>query len=252
MTIIIDIATRKGGVNKTTNTLNIGHTIASLNKGNKVLLIDNDPQGDLTIATLGSKENLKADTSDLYKENSPQPIFIRDNLAIIGANDELTFIQDKGFDIIYNLGTSLEAYKKEFDYILIDSLTHEGYLFSAGLLAANYILSPIIPEPFAAQGLAKTFKIVEKMQKPRLNPELKILGVLLSSVPGNPTALNKTVIDEIKQAYGNLVFETQISKGVVAVESPAYLQPVIEYAPKHKIAEQYIALIKEILNKVKR
>jgi chromosome partitioning protein len=252
MTIIIDIATRKGGVNKTTCTFNLGHSIALTNKKFRVLLIDNDPQGDLTIATLGSKENLKTHTSELYNEKTPEPVFIRDNLAVIGTNDQLTFIQDKGFEVIYNLGAALENYKKDFDYILIDSLTHEGYLFTAGLLASNYVLSPMIPEPFAARGLKKTFDIVDKVRKPRLNPDLKILGVLLSTVPGNPTTLNKAVIDEIKQTYSDLVFKTQISKGTVASESPAYLQPVIEYEPKHKIGQQYMALAKEILQRIKR
>jgi chromosome partitioning protein len=255
--MVIVVANNKGGVGKTTNAFNLGHELATM--GFKTCLIDNDPQGNLTIASLGTKDEIKAHIKDLYFYNNqkdgftlPTPIPIKKNLDLIGSNRELAKILDESFEIIYNLEESIKFYKKDYNFIIIDCLTAIGHLLTGGLLSADYAVIPILPEYFAIDALKEALKMVEKVTHPRLNPNLKILGVILNRVPGQKITLCDSIEEQIRHKYGELIFKVKISNSVTVVESPTCQQSVSDYAPGHKTAKEYKALAEELVHRIKR
>lgn len=260
--IVIAVANHKGGVGKTTNAFNLGHELADM--GFKTCLIDNDPQGNLTIAALGNKDSLEAHVKDLYLHNKgdkkktdkgavlPKPINLKKNLDLIGSNRELAKVTDEGFEIIYSLEESIKHYKKQYDFLITDCLTAIGNLLTGGLLSADYALIPILPEYFAIDALKEAIEMVEKVKHPRLNPNLNILGVILNRVPGQSITLCGSIEEQIREKYGDLIFKNKISHSITVVESPTRQQAVSAYAPGHKTAKEYKSLTKELIQRIKR
>ena len=247
---IISITNQKGGVGKTTITFNLAKGLSA--KGYNVLAIDNDPQGNLTSALLEDPTQLKA-TSDIIQiynneQKNIEPEKIAKNLYLIGANIHLSKISEKDFDVIFQLKEGLNAFKKKFDFILIDCLPSFGYLHMAALNAADKALIPIKPAPFAFAGLKDLFDTIAKTQK-RLNPDLEVLGIILNLVEGKQTTMGSELEETLRENYGALVFETRITKGVKLEESPSFLQSIMEYDPKGKQAQQFKGFIKEFLKR---
>jgi chromosome partitioning protein len=245
---IIAIANQKGGVGKTTISFNLANGLARC--GHSVLVIDNDPQGNLTGAFLQDPTTLKANILDFYEDRyNTIPQNINSNLALIGANIQLSKVADGDFEIIYKLKEGLETLTQQYDFVLIDCLPSFGYLNMAALNAAHYVLIPTKPAPFALMGLKDFFSTVEKAKK-RLNDKLQVLGIILNLVEGRKTTIAEELENTLRETYGNLVFETIISKGTKLEESPSFNQSIMDYDPKSKQTLQFNDFLKEFLKRV--
>ena len=249
MTKTISIINQKGGVGKTTITFNLAKGLAE--KGSKVLVIDNDPQGNLTGAFLNDPTTLKANVLDLYSNERVKitPEKITDNLFLIGANIHLSKISDGEFDIIFRLKEGLETIKQAFDYVLIDCLPAFGYLNMAALNAADFVLIPTKPAPFALAGLKDLLGTIRKVKK-RINPDLKVLGIVLNLIEGRKTTIADELERVLREEYGSLIFTTKLNKGVKVEESPTFCQSIMEYDPQGKLAVQFHALLEEFIQRI--
>ena len=245
----ISVINQKGGVGKTTITFNLAKGLAG--KGAKVLVIDNDPQGNLTGAFLNDPTTLKANVLDLYSNERVRitPEKINDNLFLIGANIHLSKISDGEFDIIFRLKEGLETIKQAFDYVLIDCLPAFGYLNMAALNAADFVLIPTKPAPFALAGLKDLLGTIRKVKK-RINPDLKVLGIVLNLIEGRKTTIADELERVLREEYGNLIFTTKINKGVKVEESPTFCQSIMEYDPQGKLAGQFQSLLDEFITRI--
>lgn len=248
MAEIVAITNQKGGVGKTTTTHNLAHILAS--KDNKVLAVDNDPQGNLTFANLGIKKDPPVHILDLYNKNLVTPYVINKNLHFIGADKKLSNVQEKEFDILFNLAEGLVKFQADYDYILIDCLPSFGRLHTASLLAAHHVLVPFVPEPFSVQGLEDLWETIEKVKQPRWNPNLNILGIVINAVPGKKTHLANNIMGDLRKTYGELVFINTIDESVVIKESPSVGESIIQYVQDHKAAKQFMAVADEFLKRI--
>jgi chromosome partitioning protein len=246
---VIAVTNQKGGVGKTTITFNLAKELAS--HGHRVLAIDNDPQGNLTSSFLNDDPTkLVANILDVYERSSEKitPDCIENNLHLVGANIQLAKITESGFDIIFLLKEWLDSMKDKYDYALIDCLPSFGYLNMAALNAADSLLVPTKPAPFAFVGLKDLFDTVDKTKK-RLNPSLRVLGLILNLVEGRKTSMANELEKDLRDTYGKLVFNTTLNKGVKFEESPSFAQSVGEYDPKGKPAKQFKLFTKEFIRR---
>lgn len=244
---VIAINNQKGGVGKTTMAFNLAKGLVE--RGHKVLAIDNDPQGNLTSAFLEDPTELKADILGIYQDGGQvNPERVGDNLSLIGATIHLAKTADSDFDIIFRLREGIEGLKEEYDFILIDCLPSFGYLNMAALTAADAVLIPVKPAPFALAGLKDLFDTIEKAKR-RLNEGLKVLGIVLNLVEGRQTTIGGELEAVLRETYADLVFESKINKGVKLEESPAFSQSIMEYDPKGKQAVQFNLLLDEFIKR---
>ena len=247
---VIAITNQKGGVGKTTFAFNLSKGLAQL--GYKVLVIDNDPQGNLTSAFLEDPTTLEANILDFYEGRlGIVPQTVAQGLELIGANIHLSRIAEGELEVIFRLKEGLQALEQSYDFVLIDCLPSFGYLNMAALNAADYVLTPTKPAPFALAGLKDLFDTTSKVQK-RLNKKLEVLGIVLNLVEGRQTTLGGELESVLRETYGELVFKASIHKGVKLEESPSFNQSVMEYDPGGKAAKQLEALLGEMLARLGR
>ncbi len=241
---IIAVTNQKGGVGKTTIAFNLMRALAD--KGFKVLAIDNDPQGNLTDSFLENGVDLTADIMDLYSGKTVYPQKIDNNLDLIGANIHLAKIADQDFEVIFRLKEGLEQIQKPYDYIIIDCLPSFGYLNTAALNAAESVVIPTKPSQFGLAGVTDLLDTIEKTKK-RLNPKLNVLGIVLNLV--EHTVICHEFTKVLRETYGDLIFETDISKSVKMEECVTLNQSVTTYDPKSKSAKQLQAFVDEFLKR---
>lgn len=243
------VINQKGGVGKTTIAFNLGKGLAA--SGYRTLLVDNDPQGNLTSACLKDPRQLQADVLEIY-QNTDEPIIpqkILPDLSLIGANILLSKISDSDFEIIFRLKEGLAKIENDYDFIIIDCLPSFGYLNMAALNASEYILIPTIPAPFALLGLKDLLDTIAKARL-RLNPELKLLGILLNLIEGRRTTIAAELETVLREDYGDSVFQTILNKAIKFEESPSFQQSILEYAPESKAAQQFNDFLVEFLKKI--
>ena len=245
----ISIINQKGGVGKTTITFNLAKGLAG--KGYKVLVIDNDPQGNLTGALLDDPTAMKANVLGLYdpEQDKITPEKINDKLFLIGADIHLSKVSDSEFDIIFRLKEGLEKLKQDYDFVLIDCLPAFGFLNMAALNAADFVLIPTKPAPFALAGLKDLLGTVKKVQK-RLNQNLKVLGIVLNLIEGRKTTMAEELEKVLRDEYKDLIFTTKLNKGVKMEESPTFSQSIMEYDPQGKLAGQFENLLDEFIQRI--
>lgn len=242
-------AMQKGGVGKTTFTFNLGKGLAA--RGNRVLFVDNDPQGDLSQACVGDI-NIPAssNTMRLYESGSKiEPLPISENLNLIGTDIELALAQEKNFEVIFDFADKINDLVNEFDFILIDSLPSFGIMHTAALLASDTLCIPTKAAPFSMKAIKMLMDTVDKIKRPRMNPDLRVLGIIINHVEGSQTSLGKEIERQLRDFYQGLVFQNKINRTVKIEESPAFNESIMEYMPDSKAAEQFELIIDEFIKR---
>ena len=255
---IIALVNQKGGVGKTTSSINLAACLGYL--GKRSLLIDLDPQGNSTTGLGIDKGDIKKSIYDLLVGNANLKEVIKKtkfkNLYIIpatislaGADLELAEKSrlDPEFSKNKQLKNSLESAKEIFDYIIIDCPPSLGLLTTNALTAANSVIIPVQCEFFALEGIMQLLNSIMLAQK-TLNPDLDIEGVLLTMLD-NRTNLGLEVVQDIKSYFKERVYDTIIPRLVRLSEAPSHGKPIINYDPKSRGAEAYINLAKEVIKR---
>lgn len=244
---VVAVANQKGGVGKTTIAFNLAKGLSA--RGFRVLAVDNDPQGNLTGAFLEDPDRLTANVLDLYNGNMPlEPHQVSDKLFLYGSDIHLAKVADMEFDVVFRLAEGLDEVADQYDVVLIDCLPSFGYLNMAALLAARWLLLPTKPAPFALAGMKDLFDTIEKVKRPRLNPDLETLGIVLNYVEA--TSIAKELEEVLREKYQDKVFRSILRKGVKWEESPAFNQSIMEYDPKGKLALQFDEFLTEFIQRL--
>lgn len=250
MGYVIALANQKGGVGKTTTSVNLGACLAE--QGQHVLLIDIDPQGNATSGTGISKATIEQDVYHVLIDETPIKDVImktvHDGLDIVpttiqlsGAEIELTSMMARET----RLKDAIDSVKDTYDYVLIDCPPSLGLLTINAFTASDSILIPVQSEYYALEGLSQLLNTIKLVQK-HFNPALKIEGVLMTMFDAR-TNLGQQVNAEVKKFFGDQVYDTIIPRNVRLSEAPSHGLPIIDYDPKSKGAEVYRQLAKEVL-----
>lgn len=243
---IIAVTNQKGGTGKTTSTVNIGAGLHSL--GKKVLLVDMDPQANLTYSLGIQAHELERTVYDLLQNESTleEVIIDRNGLKVIPSSLELSRAET---GLSRAIGRELllrDALKKVkgFDFILIDSPPSLGLLTLNAMAVSQEVYIPLQAEFLSLQGLSSLLETIEEVRG-RLNKKLKITGVIATRFDGRRN-LNKEVVEKIKEYFGSTLFNTIIRENISLAEAPSYGQTIYEYKPRSYGAEDYMELSKEI------
>ena len=247
---IIAITNQKGGVGKTTTSVNLGACLAQLNK--KVLLIDADPQGNSTSGLGINKADIENCIYDVLIDEihpseailateTPNLYILPATIQLAGAEIELVPIMSREI----RLKRAIANVKDDYDYILIDCPPSLGLLTINSLTGANSVLIPIQCEFYALEGLSQLLNTIRLVQK-HLNTSLEVEGVLLTMFDAR-TNLGIQVIDEVKKYFQNKVYSTIIPRNVRLSEAPSHGKPIIVYDSKSKGAEMYLELAREVI-----
>jgi len=256
MTNIISIVSNKGGNGKTTTTLNLAGALNE--RGLKVLLIDADPQSNLsTVFGLTNKsENIKSLGHILLDLININDAILHNNemdLDIITASNQMYDLESVIFSKEFSydfLNERLAQLKIKYDFILIDNAPSLGTFFTNSLVASNYILIPVVAEFFSYEGLEKLHSHYLKI-KQKVNPNLDLLGLLINNDSKNGrTIIGKTIKQEIRNAFPSKIFKTELGSYISIIESQNDGKNVFKYAPNSKVTDQYRELAKEVLSKV--
>ena len=246
---IISVANQKGGVGKTTTTVNLSTILAK--KGKKVLLIDTDPQGNATSGPGVSKDVelsvydiLIGDTEfdETLQETAIKNLKVcPSNISLAGAEVQLVSMMSRE----QRLKTKLDKIKDQYDYILIDCPPSLGLVTLNAFTASDSVLIPVQCEYFALEGLGQLLNTVNLVKK-HLNKNLEIEGALLTMYDAR-TNLSNQVVKEVKKYFEDKVYKTVIPRNVRLSEAPSYGMPITVYDPRSKGAKAYEKFAKELL-----
>lgn len=246
---IISVANQKGGVGKTTTTINLSTMLAK--KGKKVLLIDADPQGNAT-SGVGAEKDVELSTYDILVGDTEMDEVVENtvvkNLLVCPSNINLAGAEVELVSMIsreQRLKEKLENIKDEFDYILIDCPPSLGLITLNAFTASDSVLIPVQCEYYALEGLGQLLNTINLVKK-HLNKSIEIEGALLTMYDAR-TNLSNQVVKEVKKYFDDKVYKTVIPRNVRLSEAPSYGMPITEYDPRSKGAKMYEKFTKEFL-----
>lgn len=249
---VIAIANQKGGVGKTTTTINLGYSLAT--QGKKVLCIDIDPQSNMTSGFGINPASLKHTTYTVLIEDEDiksaiiplkdlKVSIVPSSIQLAGAEIELVPMLSRE----YKLKSAVNPIKDEFDYTLIDCPPSLGLLTINALTAADSVIVPIQCEYYALEGLTQLMNTINLVKK-SLNPQLEIEGVVLTMFNAR-TNLSIQVVDEVKKFFKEKVYRTIIPRNIRLGEAPSFGKPISIYDPNSKGAEAYEELALEVIER---
>ena len=251
MTKIISIANQKGGVGKTTTTINLATSLSAINK--KVLLVDADPQGNASTG-IGVSYDSRApnlydlivkrefDASAIKKTIIPNLNIISANMNLAASEVELTNVEKREYVLADILSKAIN-----FDFILIDCPPALGLLTINSLVASNSVIVPLQSEFFALEGMSSLVNTIQLI-KENFNSKLNVEGILLTMVDKRNT-LSSLVEKDVREHFGEIVYKTTIPRNIKVSEAPSHGKPVIIYDVNCSGSMAYIGLAREIMNK---
>ena len=252
MSKIIALANQKGGVGKTTSSINLAASLAVLDF--KTLLVDADPQANSTSGIGFDPRNIKNSIYEciinqvdpheaIQKTDTPNLDLLPAHIDLVGAEIEMINLSGRE----YKMKQVFEAIQNEYDFIIIDCSPSLGLITINALTAANSVIIPVQCEYFALEGLGKLLNTIKIIQT-RLNPRLEIEGILLTLYDSR-TSLGNQVVEEVRTHFSKMTFKTIIPRNVKLSESPSFGLPVIVHDAESKGAISYLNLAHEVLDK---
>ena len=248
----IAVINQKGGVGKTTTTVNLGAALAQ--RGFRVLLLDMDPQANLTVH-VDKRPDLESNTlTSLLIEDTPLQDLVQPttqpNLAVVPSDTSLAGVEQVlanriGRETILREALEVFPAAKDFDFVLFDCPPSLGVLSANALVAADHVVIPMQAEYLSLQGMAKLMEVIQLVQK-RLNPGLKVACVLPCMLDAR-TNLSTEVLREIEAHFGDLLARSRIRNNVKLAEAPSFGRTIFEHAPDSNGARDYAAFATEFL-----
>jgi chromosome partitioning protein len=248
MSTIISLLNHKGGVGKTTSAINIGAALVKFKK--RVLLVDLDPQANLTIS-LGIPRQKISIYQNIRGEAEITPYTVKPNLDVVTSNldlsgAEMELINEAGREFI--LRELFEPVAHDYDYIIIDCPPSLGLLTLNALTASDTVMIPMQAEFLAMQGIVKIKQVTDKVRF-RLNKKLQIGGVI-ATMYDQRKVLNRDIVQTIEGFFGDKVFRTKIRNNVALAEAPSEGKDIFDYNPSSNGAKDYLDLAKEIIARI--
>jgi chromosome partitioning protein len=205
---------------------------------------------------LENPDKLRGLVLKAYEGKALAPEKLSPNLDFLGANIALAPVAERDFQVIFRLKESLYKLNLDsgitsYDYVIIDCLPSFGHLHLASLNAADYVLIPVKPAPYALSGMKDLLETIERTKK-YMNPRLKVVGILINQVDGRSLVMEREMEELLRETYGDLVMKSKIAKRVKVEESPAFQKSIGEYNPKGASTKEFKALVGEILQRLKR